>query len=326
MMAKDALKNYKLLFLFGASSLSDQSAASIKAFAENGGVVVADVNPGVMDEYCHLRPESVLGPLFGVNGIKALRIPEPKSLAVSKELGGKKITFNAARVLSSPETDVMVFSPCGKGLALLLNFGLGAAAQSAGAETPFDTFMTDLLALGNVKPSASIEGVNGERSVLRVRSAKDFDVVGFVASDPADLSKKATVKWAEKRHVYEIGKGYLGEFKQWDTFMDTPLKLFGLFTSKQESPVLALSSGVAKPGMPLTLDLTQLLPGAVVRLQILRPDGTLLWDRPEVIVNDGKKQSHEIWFAYNTPLGEYRVVLTDVCTSLKSEKMVRIGK
>jgi hypothetical protein len=63
-----------------------------------------------------------------------------------------------------------------------------------------------------------------------------------------------------------------------------------------------------------------------VRLQILRPDGTLLWDRPEVIVNDGKKQSHEIWFAYNTPLGEYRVVLTDVCTSLKSEKMVRIGK
>jgi hypothetical protein len=325
MIAKDALKNYKMLFLFGASSLSDNTAGTIKAFAEKGGVVVADVNPGVMDEFCHRRPESVLAGLFGVQGIKALKIPEPKPLAISKELGGKKITFNAARVLSSPETDMMAFNPCGKGSALLLNFGLGAAAQSASVETPFDTFVAEILALGNVKPIASLEGVNPERSVFRVRSAKDFDIVGFVASDLADLSKKATVKWAEKRHVYEIGKGYLGEFQQWDTRMDSPFKVFGLFKTKQDTPALFLSSETAKPGASLSIDLAKLLPNAVMRLEILRPDGTPLWVRPEVIVNDGNKRAYEIWFAYNEVPGDYKVVLTDVCTALKSERVVRLG-
>ncbi|MFZ4776552.1 MAG: beta-galactosidase [Terrimicrobiaceae bacterium] len=326
MIAKDALKNYKMLFLFGASSVSDKTAETIKAFAEKGGVVVADVNPGVMDEFCHMRQESVLGGLFGVQGIKALAIPQPKPLDISKDLGGKKISFKAARVLSSPESDVMAFNTVGKGSALLLNFGLGAAAQSASAETPFDGLLADILALGNVKPMASLEGVNAERTVFRVRSTKDFDVVGFVASDPADLSKKATLKWAEKRHVYEIGKGYLGEFEQWETPMDSPFKVFSLFKTKQEAPALFLSSETAVPGKPLAIDLAKLPANGVLRLEILRPDGTPLWARPEVIVNDGKKKAYEIWFAYNDPAGDYKVVITDVSTSLKTEKSVRLGK
>jgi len=326
MIEKGALKNYKLLFLFGASSVSDKTAETIKSFAENGGLVVADVNPGVMDEFCHMRQESVLGGLFGVQGIKALANPEPKALAINKELGGKKIAFSSDRVLSSPETDVMLFNTVGKGAALLLNFGLGAAEQSASAETPFGNFLADILALGNVKPIASLEGLNKERTVFRVRSTKDFDVVGFVDSDPADLSKKATLKWAEKRHVYEVGKGYLGEFEQWDTVMDSPFKVFSLFKTKQEAPALFLSSETALPGKALTIDLAKLPPNGVMRLEILRPDGKPLWPRPEVIVNDGKKKAYEIWFAYNEAPGDYKVVVTDVSTSLKSEKTVRLGK
>jgi hypothetical protein len=326
MIAKDALKNYKMLFLFGASSVSDKTAESIKAFTEKGGIVVADVNPGVMDEFCHMRQESVLGTLFGVQGIKALKTPESRKLEINKGLRGQQISFSADRILSSPETDVMSAKTCGKGLALLLNFGLGAAAQSASAETPFDKFIADILALGGVKPAASLEGVNGERSVFRVRSAKDFDVVGFVASDPADLTKKAKLKWEAKRHVYEIGKGYLGEFEQWETTMDIPFKVFCLFKTKQEVPVLVLSSETAKPGTPLTIDLSKLSPNAVVRLEILRPDGTPLRNRAEVIVNDGKKKTYEIWFAYNEVPGDYKVMMTDVRTSLKSEKTIRIGR
>ena len=326
MIEKGALKNYKMLFLFGASSVGDKTAETIKSFAEKGGVVVADINPGVMDEFCHLRQESVLGGLFGVQGIKALAIPGPKPLDISKDFGGRKISYKASRVLSSPETDVMAFNPVGKGAALLLNFGLGAAEQSASAETPFGNFLADILALGNVKPMASLEGVNPERTVFRVRSTKDFDVVGFVDSDAADLSKKATLKLAEKRHVYEIGKGYLGEFEQWETVMDTPFKVFSLYKTKQEAPALFLSSESAVPGKALTIDLAKLPANGVMRLEILRPDGTPLWPRPEVIVNDGKKKAYEIWFAYNEAPGDYKVVVTDVSTSLKSEKTVRLGK
>jgi hypothetical protein len=325
MIAKDSLKNYKMLFLFGASSISDKTAESIKAFAEKGGIVVADVNPGVMDEFCHMRQESILGPLFGVQGIKALKEPVSRKLEVGKELRGQQISFNASRVLSSPEIDVMSANTCGKGLALLLNFGLGAAAQSASAETPFDKFIADILALGGIKPAASLEGVNGERSVFRVRSTKDFDVVGFVASDLADLNKKAKLKWEAKRHVYEIGKGYLGEFDQWESTMDIPFKVFCLFKTKQEVPALVLSSETAKAGTPLTIDMSKLSPNAVLRLEIMRPDGTPLWSRPEVIVNDGKKKTYEIWFAYNDVPGDYKIIMTDVRTALKSEKTVRVG-
>ena len=326
MIAKDALKKYKILFLFGASSLSDKTADSIKVFAEKGGVVVADVNPGVMDEFCHMREESVLAALFGVKGITALKEPKPRKLEINKELRGQRIAFSADRVLSSPESDVMAEKTCGKGLALLLNFGLGAAAQSASAKTPFDKFISEILALGNVKPTAILNGVNRERSVFRIRSTKEFDIAGFVASDPADHSKTATLKWEGKRHVYEVGKGYLGEYEEWETTLDNPFKIFCLFKEKQEAPPLLLSSETVKPGTPLSIDLSKIPANAVLRLDILCPDRTKFWAHPEIIVNDGKKKSHEIWFAFNDTAGNYKIILTDVRTALRSEKTIRLEK
>jgi hypothetical protein len=107
--------------------------------------------------------------------------------------------------------------------------------------------------------------------------------------------------------------------------MDIPFKVFCLFKTKQEVPALVLSSETAKPGTPLTIDMSKISPNAVLRLEILRPDGTPLWSRPEVIVNDGKKKTYEIWFAYNDVPGDYKIIMTDVRTALKSEKTVRVG-
>ena len=61
----DRLVGVKVLFLSGATVLSNAEVAALKAFAANGGVVVSDVETGMMDEFFVSREKS---PLAGVVG------------------------------------------------------------------------------------------------------------------------------------------------------------------------------------------------------------------------------------------------------------------
>ena len=61
----EKLGEVKVLFLSGATVLSDAEVAALKAFAARGGIVVSDVETGVMDEFFVSREKS---PLAGIVG------------------------------------------------------------------------------------------------------------------------------------------------------------------------------------------------------------------------------------------------------------------
>ena len=61
-----ALANYQVLVLPVAQCLGDDEAEKIRQFARAGGLVIADIRPGVADAYGKFRSEGALADLFGV--------------------------------------------------------------------------------------------------------------------------------------------------------------------------------------------------------------------------------------------------------------------
>lgn len=57
---------FGVLILPRAEALGDKEAAVIRAFVEGGGVVIADVRPGLYDDRCKPREAGVLDDLFGI--------------------------------------------------------------------------------------------------------------------------------------------------------------------------------------------------------------------------------------------------------------------
>lgn len=130
----------KALFLPHSLAMGAAECDEVRRFAENGGLVIADALPAVMDNHCRLLPAGQLDDLFGVRrerfdykaacapilvrsgsnpvglvpGKMVLRACEPTLKAVGKARAYGK----------SGAADCLVVNRVGKGLALYLNMEL----------------------------------------------------------------------------------------------------------------------------------------------------------------------------------------------------------
>ena len=68
-VAKNPISNekYKVLILPLAFALSNEEVRHLEQFVSNGGVVIADSSPGVMDEHCAWQGSDAVSKLFGIN-------------------------------------------------------------------------------------------------------------------------------------------------------------------------------------------------------------------------------------------------------------------
>ncbi|MCM8770161.1 MAG: beta-galactosidase, partial [Candidatus Omnitrophica bacterium] len=116
MVESGQLSGYKILFLFGSSAITEAERKEIEKFVKGGGVVVADMNPGILNGFCRPLGTSQLNELFGT----ALKGQEKfvfKSININAEVKREKIFFQAEKVQSSPEAEVFVWKQTEKGLA-----------------------------------------------------------------------------------------------------------------------------------------------------------------------------------------------------------------
>lgn len=65
-IASGKLAGFRVLVLSGSLAISDAEAAAMRTFVENGGILVADVRPGITDQHGKLRKAGALDSLFGV--------------------------------------------------------------------------------------------------------------------------------------------------------------------------------------------------------------------------------------------------------------------
>ena len=231
----EKLGEVKVLFLSGATVLSDAEVAALKAFAAKGGIVVSDVETGVMDEFFVSRDKS---PLAGIVG----RMPD-----VADD-GALQAFLTSCGIAANPE---------------------------------------------------SVEGLPVAGSVFRVRENDGCRIVGFKTTSKA-LGSRVTVRFGRKCHVYEVGKGLLGETDKVEiASLDVPFKVYAAFDGEPEF----------------------FRKGAAYRREVLAPGGMPVAHREMVFVYDGSLPRYAP--ALNDAAGDWRLRYVDVATGRVREMPAR---
>ncbi len=324
------LQHEKVLFLCSASALGEDVAAELRKYVEAGGIVIADLNPGMMNESFGMGDKCTLSSLFGDFDPQKVEAPKYAPLKINTVFNGKELVLNT-EAMQTPGLTPFSVKKLGKGYAVLLNFTLSTAKMNCQDGT-YESFMRDLLAACGVRPALKTTGLPAS-SVTRIRKGNGFDLIGFtnreMASNGVD-GGEVTVTLPQEGYVYEVGKGAIGKKQEFKFKFAPVFKLFAVFQQEQKTPDFKLSAEVATPGIPLQLDLTTFPTGRVYLLQIRNQKGEMIRFRNEAVTHeviciDGKTKNFPVCFSFSDSKGQYTLTLTDIATGLKSEKIVQLN-
>lgn len=310
----DRLQNARLLFLCGTPALSDKEAEAIREFVKRGGTVIADINPGILNENLSPRKKGALPELFGAYGFN--KAPVPVEGAVSHP----KFRASATHVAGTP-IQVKTF---GKGKAILLNFALAGAAASADPATPLDTLLDSLAPFSHpCKVSPALTD-----GMLRIRRNPAFVSYGVLnildpVWEPGMLQKKSLCGAKERsyeialpapKYIYEADRGFLGRTERLQAdFRKGPLHVFNAFDTEQKPPRFSFPD--CYRGKAVAFTHPDLVKGRVYRLEIFDSKGNAL--RREAFDEPGNLPL--VAFELNLAPGTLRARLTDVATGLFTE-------
>ena len=298
----DRLKNTKLLIMCGASALSEKECKAILDYVKNGGVVIADFNPAIMNENLRVNDSNPLKALFGDITFKTAKETVFKPLNIKG--------FKASRVPQAGDK-VFVERKYGKGKAILCNFSFASACNTAIPAGSFDRWISSLLKEYGAAPAFTVGSVE-ETTMVRTRHNEDFSLVG-VMQLPQHMGKQVDINLNAPYHIYEVDGKYLGQKAGLNVkFKDTPLQLFSVFKTKQTAPKFAVAN--AKKGEFLKFKLPALSSGRVYRLELNDPSGTEVYQ----CVFDRKEIAPYRAVAYTDKAGKWTAKLTDIATGLST--------
>jgi len=308
--AQKRLKQIRVLMLMGTNALSNRDAELILDFVKNGGTVIADLTPALLNENLAIRKSNPLAPLFGNK-----TLVEMGKYAIRKiKIPGLK----ADKALVDPEQKFMDTVQYGKGKAILTNFNFNLPLTSADPSTPFVAFLRDLLTGCGVKiPYA---GSNLE-TIFRVRDGKGFRLIGLHNSREG---ARNTVTLPEEKFIYESGKGFVAMSREINTVFAAaqPLRVYAVFNQKQQAPEVELPSSVMA-GENIRIAFSSLPPGRTIVIRVSSPDGKDLPERG-VVFNTNDRKEYLFGIPYNAVKGKYHFTVTDFVTGLSVSKEIDV--
>lgn len=306
----DRLKDTRILFLLGMSSMSRKTADAILEYVRNGGTVIADLPPALFDEYLQIRQKNPLSDLFG--DLTLNNLPQPRVAPFDRN------GFTADKVLQSPSGKFFQTRQYGKGQAILLNFHFGFASNSAAPETPFSGMILNLLRKHGVQPPFEAENCD----IFRVRSGKDLSLLSFYSKDRKRISH---VKFPGMSHVYECGRGYVGRQNSLDvSYADSTMRLFALFREKQTPPAIQAPTHIFA-GDDLIFDLQAVPDGRTLLFRFYDP-GEKEKTAASRSVNTGQHKTCTFRVPFNAADGVWTIRCTDMASGLQTVKKIAVRK
>lgn len=229
-------ERYKALILPRAEAIGDKEAAVIREFVEKGGLVIADLRPGIYDDHCKKRKQGVLDDLFGIR-----RVWYAPSKEFSAANGKENIVIDpgiastgGASAASMGGAPVLVLRKMGKGAALFLNGDIPLLQDIGPAAVP-DFFKEkslgpaplkkeDLLGLilrkyAGIAPQIRVEDEDGAElhNVEITRWVNGgAEIFSLFRQGGHDVS--GVVKLRQRSYVYDLrNRQYLGNVKEFRT-------------------------------------------------------------------------------------------------------------
>ncbi|MGH9938543.1 MAG: hypothetical protein ACREAM_20070, partial [Blastocatellia bacterium] len=295
-------------------ALSDREAEAIREFARQGGVVIADAAPGVMDEHCTFRERRALADLFGVAPARANR----ETIVAMK--GEPDLKLEGAKALMDEDGRPMLLEhTMGRGRAYLLNFFLDRYPEDKleGRQAPTQEKLQRVLNAAGIKPTIKLESLAGKLNCETYQfNQGSTRLLGLVPDKEKSAAQKARLVFNQQGALYDVRqKRYLGFGSVFETEIEPAVpKLFALVASRINGLELQAPAR-AKLGEEVTIDFRVTGAGqlrSVAKVVVTDAAGR------EVSVYGGNRDivngvgSVSFRTALNDLLGTWRVSVTEV--------------
>ena len=350
-------EHFRILFLPFCQSLSLKEAGEISRFVEKGGVVVADIRPGVSDEHGKPWPGGILDKMFGVE--QNTRKVEPKSgdVSIQETAFPKKFPATCADAslklksgqakAKMGEIPAFIVNNYGRGKAVLLNFSLSNYVEITGgvawggikplpnADIVRD-FFTTLLSFAGLKEEITVTpAISGLRKYAF--TSGNLAYFGILQELPEAAFKyaagqakplfptDAVINLAGRYHVYNIREGkYCG----YSDTIKTPVEpakalLYALLPYKVGKITLTVPKRVRQGDM-LKYVIQLVGEGTtglhIFHLSLTNPQGREVGYYSDNLKAKAGKIEGEIPLCLNETPGKWRMSVKDVASGTKTEE------
>ncbi len=356
------LDHYKVLFMPLSQAVGIKEAEEIKGFVQNGGLVIADVRPGIFDQHGKFGANRVMQELFGIQYKKAIG-REKVPIAVTGDYMGipfnnkwmnipvdPSVTLNGAQAaLDADGVPLVVSNKVGKGTAVCLNIPFNNYQYYPTPDTLY-FYLADpehATVIGNI-----LKAVFKAHQIDRVLQVDSPDgkwpwgLETWYSVDGQAQYVGLTKRRAAKRepdfpikvhapqtgHVYDMFTGrYLGKKMEWQaTVAPADVQLFSILPYQVTSLAVrcprktVMRSGVVSGEVSVVIGNAREKPVRhVIHLEVIRPDGKAVRYLAQNLETKNGSADFSIPLALNEPSGEYTLIFTDVATRLK--KTVKIS-
>jgi len=341
------LDDYRALILPVSQCIGGREAEQMKRFVENGGLLIADVKPGIADEHGKVGAQKTVPKLFGVkwqSPFSQARKVKTRlagayrgrefSAAEQKEVGADvSFSLDGAKALVTAEgASLLTCHSVGKGAAVCLGFPI----YSMGGD--LRNVLHVLLSAHGVTPPVRIqEGQEGfspgawvpgfELSRFSDGRARYF---GFTRQRVEGRSAGLDFAFETPAHLYDIRSAkYLGQVRRLSAeigpaqakfYAALPYRVDGLRVTLEKG---TYSRGGAVTGAIELLAETDEFCRHVVHLEVARPDGKAVRYLAEDLETQNGKAQFRLPLCLNEPFGEWTLTCTDAAT--KTRQVVSVS-
>ncbi len=334
---KLATDGVKILFLPQSLSLDDPVAGALKKWVESGGILVADVRPGMRNIRGASREAGLLDSLFGVKqsaegapreATVQWAVSDGKSLELPGMVVDSELKPDGATpaVSTSDGVPLVLTRTLGKGRTILLNFTLGKALANQMDDPALNAWMRSLLKEAGV--SIELEVPSGYM-VNRFRS-EGLELLSCRILPGA--AENGVIRLPQKMHVYDVRAGKsLGETDEIVPSAGAGRNTLYALSPKPIAPFTAAAKGEAKRGAVLPIIVKPATddglsrPRRLYRLDLVQPDGVEVpnlrafqWGADAV--------TFEVPLALNLPAGIYTARITDIVTGQSESVAITLPK
>jgi len=352
-------KGIKHLILPYAQALSPEEVAAVKSFVhDDGGVVIADIRPGVCDEHAKPYESGALDEIFGVGqdtkSPKAMKgdiiidkegYPEKYPVATFADASLKVTTGKS--FARSGETPAFIENVYGKGKALLLNFSLSGYASGVGslegssmvldknAEAIRLFWKKTLAGVGahaGITSNPDIFGVrtyqfkSGAQQYLGILQELPEALMKYEEGTASPLTTNAiTFMLPQKAYVYNVRTGGLVGMTDRITADITPgiAQLYSIMPYQTTGLDIQIPKEVCQ-GEELAYKVSIKADSReiglhVFHVEVLAPDGKEVSCYAGNVVGENGKGKGSVPLALNEAVGEWKILIKDTATGMTAE-------
>ena len=310
---------FRILVLPYSRAMSREEAEQIRRFVYAGGVVIADVMPGIFDEHGGSLPTPFLADLFpdadASQGALPLDLPTPHTY-------GKGKTIRVGDRSRGCEISVYGFT---RDFEARLGPHIEAFRQILDAFTPIR---------GPVTVTALSEADSIPPTVIRRFTNADVEVVTLLRYYFADNHEPypCRIGFDRTSHLYDVRRGrYLGRVDSVETVMSHTAHVYAMLPYRVRDVKVEPHTRICRGGEPISVEISIDAGEAetramrhCVRLRIIGPGENEVSHYAKNIMTEGGECTATMQFALNDPPGEYRFVGRDVLTGVEGSGTIQL--